>query len=124
MRLGLVSLLVDDYDRGIAFFVDVLGWLLVEDLDQGRKRWVVVAPQGGSGLVLARAEGAEQEAAVGNQHGGRVGFFLECQGFDAVRARMEAAGVVFEEATRREVYGSVAVWRDPWGNRWDLLERA
>ena len=123
MRLDAVALLVRDYDEGLRFFVDGLGFRLLADEDQGnRKRWVLVEPPGGgTPLLLARAVGPDQEAAVGRQHGGRVGFFLRADDFDAAQDRLVAAGARFEEAPRREPYGTVAVWRDPWGNRWDLL---
>lgn len=124
------ALLVDDYDPAIAFFVDVLDFELVEDSPavtstSGRpKRWVVVRPPGAeTGLLLARAEGAEQRAAVGRQFAGRVGLFLEVADFDAARQRMVAAGVAFEGEPRREPYGRVVVFRDVAGNRWDLLSR-
>jgi catechol 2,3-dioxygenase-like lactoylglutathione lyase family enzyme len=121
-RLSLVAVLVPDYDAGLAFYVGTLGFRLVDDIDQGRKRWVVVEPPGGGcRLLLARAEGAAQEAAIGNQTGGRVGFFLQTDDFGRDHAAMLAAGVTFEEAPRHEPYGRVAVWRDPFGNRWDLI---
>ena len=95
---------------------------LTEDVDQGRKRWITVAaPGGGPKLVLARAEGAEQAAAIGAQGGGRVWLFLTTDDFARDAARLTAAGARFEEAPRHEPYGTVAVWRDPWGNRWDLI---
>ncbi|MGQ0564757.1 MAG: VOC family protein [Gemmobacter sp.] len=119
-----LALLVPDYDAGIAFFVGGLGFALLEDIDQGRKRWVRVAPAGGGvALLLARAEGPVQTAAIGNQAGGRVFLFLETDDFDRDAARITAAGGTFEEAPRDEPYGRVAVWRDPFGNRWDLLQR-
>jgi uncharacterized glyoxalase superfamily protein PhnB len=102
-----------------------MGFALVDDVDQGSKRWVTVEPLGGGvRLILARAEGAVQQAAIGNQAGGRVWLFLETDDFARDHARMVAAGVVFEEAPRHEVYGIVAVWRDPFGNRWDLIQPA
>lgn len=122
--LGLIAIVVSDYDAGIAFYVDKMGFDLVQDEDQGGgKRWVVVRPHGGVGsdILLAQAKGAEQEAAIGNQTGGRVGFFLKTSDFATDHARMLANGVVFEEEPRHEIYGSVAVFRDPFGNRWDLL---
>lgn len=121
-RLSLVAVLVPDYAAGLAFYVGLLGFRLVDDIDQGRKRWVVVEPPGGGcRLLLARAEGAAQEAALGNQTGGRVGFFLQTDDFGRDHAAMLAAGVTFEEPPRHEPYGRVAVWRDPFGNRWDLI---
>lgn len=124
-RLALVALLVPDYDAGIAFFVNVLGWTLTEDSDHGGgKRWVrVTAPDGGTEVLLARAVG-EQRATIGQQGGGRVWLFLHTDDFARDHARMQAAGVTFEEAPRCEAYGTVAVFRDPWGNRWDLIEPA
>jgi catechol 2,3-dioxygenase-like lactoylglutathione lyase family enzyme len=123
-HLGALALLVPDYDAAILFFVAVLGFRLTADIDQGRKRWVTVEPPGGGvSLVLARADGPEQRAAVGRQAGDRVFLFLETDDFVRDHARMTAAGVLFEEAPRVEPYGTVAVWRDPFGNRWDLIER-
>lgn len=122
-RITGLALIVADYDPAIRFFCDVLRFRLVEDLAQGGKRWVTVEPEGGGvRLILARAEGAEQQAAIGNQAGGRVWLFLQTDDFTGDRDRMLAAGVVFEEQPRHEVYGTVAVWRDPWGNRWDLIQ--
>lgn len=123
-HLGLVALLVREYDEAIDFFTQALAFALREDLDQGDgKRWVIVDPPGGqTGLLLARADGPAQEARIGDQHGGRVGFFLNVEDFAAAHERMTAAGVHFEEAPRHEVYGTVAVFRDLYGNRWDLLQ--
>lgn len=126
-HIDLVALIVDDYDSAIDFFVGVLDFDLVEDspstTNDGRpKRWVVVRPKGGTtGLLLARADGAEQRAAVGKQWAGRVGLFLRVDDFDAAHARMSAAGVTFATAPRTEAYGQVAVFLDIAGNRWDLL---
>jgi catechol 2,3-dioxygenase-like lactoylglutathione lyase family enzyme len=122
-HLGLVALLVRDYDEAIDFFTRALRFSLREDLAQGGgKRWVVVDPPGGqTGVLLARAVGPAQEARVGDQHGGRVGFFLNVDDFAEQHAHMTAAGVHFEEEPRTEVYGTVAVFRDLYGNRWDLL---
>ncbi|SDE44450.1 VOC family protein [Limimaricola pyoseonensis] len=122
-RLGNVSLVVPDYDEAIAFFTGPMGFELAEDVAMGDKRWVRVVPSsGGTGLILARADTAEQRAAIGAQGGGRVWLFLETADFAGDHARMRDAGVVFEEAPRHEPYGTVAVFRDPWGNRWDLIE--
>ena len=124
-RIATVALVVPDYDAAIAFYVDRLGFELREDVDQGGKRWVVVAPKGAeTALLLARAASEMQTAAIGNQTGGRVAFILETNDFARDHAAMLAAGVAFEEAPRAEPYGTVAVWRDPFGNRWDLLQRA
>ena len=127
-RLGLVSLVVDDYDTAIAFFVDALGFELVDDrpatADAGvAKRWVVVRPgHEGTGLLLAAADGPDQRARVGDQTGGRVGFFLEVDDFERQYAHMRDAGVEFVEEPRREAYGTVVVFRDVAGNLWDLIE--
>ena len=122
-RITGLALIVPDYDPAIRFFCDVLRFRLVEDIVQGSKRWVTVEPSGGGvRLILARAEGSLQQAAIGQQGGGRVWLFLQTDDFAGDHARMLAAGVVFEEAPRHEVYGTVAVWRDPWGNRWDLIQ--
>ena len=124
-RISALALVVPDYDAGIAFYVGTLGFRLVQDIDQGHKRWVTVEPPGGGArLLLARAEGAAQTAAIGNQAGGRVFLFLQTDDFARDHAAMLAAGVTFEEAPRHEPYGTVAVWRDPFGNRWDLLQLA
>lgn len=123
MKLTAFSLLVPDYDAGIAFFCQGLGFRLLEDLPQGHKRWVTIAPPAGEiRLVLARAEDAAQRAALGNQAGGRVWLFLQSEDFAADAARITAAGGQFEEPPRHEAYGTVAVWRDPFGNRWDLIQ--
>jgi predicted enzyme related to lactoylglutathione lyase len=120
VRLGAVALIVPDYDSAIAFFVEGLGLTLTADEDQGPKQWVTVRA-GATDLVLARADGAEQQAAIGRQFAGRVGLFLMTEDFARDAARIVAAGGTFEEAPRQETYGMVAVWRDPWGNRWDLI---
>ncbi|WP_371155395.1 VOC family protein [Jannaschia sp. 2305UL9-9] len=122
MRLGGTAYIVPDYDAGISFFT-ALGWQVTADVDQGRKRWVTVS-DGAMTLVLARAEGAVQSAAIGNQFAGRVGLFLHTDDFAGAAARITAAGGTFEETPRREPYGTVAVWSDPWGTRWDLIEPA
>lgn len=121
-RIAALALVVPDYDAAIEFYVAKLGFRLVSDIDQCRKRWVTVEPPGGgTRLLLARADGATQAAAIGNQAGGRVFLFLETDDFARDHTAMRAAGVEFEEAPRHETYGSVAVWRDPFGNRWDLV---
>ena len=128
-RIALTALLVADYDPAIAFYVGKLGFELVEDAAQGGgKRWVVVAPKtalgAGGGLLLAKADGPTQAARVGDQTGGRVFMFLETDDFARDHAAMTAAGVRFLEAPRHEPYGSVAVFEDLYGNRWDLIQRA
>jgi catechol 2,3-dioxygenase-like lactoylglutathione lyase family enzyme len=123
--LAAVAFLVPDYDVAIAWFRDALGFDLIEDAPLGPdKRWVVVAPPGGGGarLLLAKAADARQRAAIGAAAGGRVAYFLETDDFDRDHAAMSARGVRFLEAPRREVYGVVAVFADPWGGRWDLLQ--
>jgi catechol 2,3-dioxygenase-like lactoylglutathione lyase family enzyme len=121
-RVSALALVVPDYDIAIAFYVGTLGFRLTEDIDQGSKRWVTVEPPGdGVRLLLARAEGPAQAAAIGNQAGGRVFLFLQTDDFARDHAAMLAAGVSFEEPPRHEPYGTVAVWRDPFGNRWDLI---
>ncbi len=123
-RISAVTLVVPDYDGAIRFFVEALGFELLEDTPlEGGKRWVRVAPAGGgSALLIAKAANRAQEAAIGNQTGGRVGFFLETDDFDRDHARFLARGVEFLEEPRREPYGKVAVLRDPFGNKWDLIE--
>lgn len=123
-HLSLVALLVRDYDEAIAFYVDRVGFTLTTDTAQGGgKRWVVVAPSGGgAALLLAKAVGAAQISRVGDQTGGRVGLFLQTTDFSGDHTRMQAAGVRFLEAPRYEPYGSVAVFEDLHGNRWDLIE--
>jgi catechol 2,3-dioxygenase-like lactoylglutathione lyase family enzyme len=126
--MSLVSVVVDDYDAAIDFFTGALGFELAADepaltsVDGRPKRWVVVRPPGAvTGVLLARADGADQLAAVGNQTGGRVGFFLEVDDFDAAYARLSAAGVQFAGSPRSEPYGRVVVFLDIAGNKWDLL---
>ncbi|MFS8103578.1 VOC family protein [Lentzea alba] len=122
--MGLVTLVVRSYDEAIRFYVDGLGFTLVEDTPQGDKRWVVVSAGGGASLLLAEATSAKQEARIGDQTGGRVGFFLTTDDFDRDHARMTEFGVKFLETPREEVYGKVAVFEDLYGNRWDLLQPA
>ena len=127
VRIALVALVVDDYDVAIEFFVDVLGFHLVEDspalTNDGRpKRWVVVRPPGAeTGLLLARADGEQQTSIVGNQVAGRVGFFLQVDDFATAHQLMTDRGVKFVTTPRTEPYGQVAVFLDIAGNRWDLL---
>jgi catechol 2,3-dioxygenase-like lactoylglutathione lyase family enzyme len=123
-----IAIVVDDYDQAIRFFTEALGFDLVEDspaltTQGGRpKRWVVVRPPGAeTGILLARADGERQAAAVGNQVAGRVGFFLQVEDFDAAYRRMTAAGVTFVTEPCDEPYGRVTVFLDISGNRWDLI---
>jgi predicted enzyme related to lactoylglutathione lyase len=122
--LALTALVVRDYDEAIGFYAGKLGFTLTRDDDMGGgKRWVVVTPPGSQGgLLLAKAAGEAQAARVGDQTGGRVGFFLHTDDFAADHARMTAAGVNFLEAPRHEPYATVAVFEDLYGNRWDLLQ--
>jgi predicted enzyme related to lactoylglutathione lyase len=121
-QIALFSLLVPDYDEALAFFLRI-GFECREDTDLGQgKRWVRIAPIGAeTEILLARADGDRQTEAIGEQGGGRVWLFLETADFDADQRRMKDAGVVFETDPRDEPYGRVAVWKDPWGNRWDLI---
>ena len=127
VHLGLVAIVVSEYDPAIRFFVDALGFELAADspdlTNDGRpKRWVVVKPRGAvTGLLLARADGDDQAAVVGSQTAGRVGFFLHVEDFGAAYAWMTAAGVEFLTAPRTEPFGQVAVFRDIAGNKWDLI---
>src|SRR3954453_401844 len=127
MHLEHVAVIVEDYDVAIAFFVDVLGFDLVDDspssTNDGRpKRWVVVRPPGGqTGLLVAQADGARQARAVGDQFAGRVGLFLRVDDFEAAFERMQARGGEFVPEPLDEPYGRVAVFVDVAGNRWDLL---
>lgn len=123
MILAALSVIVPSYAAGLAFYHGVLGFAVTADVDQGRKRWVTVQPPGGGcQIVLARADDPAQLAAIGAQGAGRVWLFLQTDDFAADHARMQAAGVAFEEPPRHEAYGTVAVWRDPFGNRWDLIQ--
>jgi catechol 2,3-dioxygenase-like lactoylglutathione lyase family enzyme len=127
VHLSLIAIVVSDYDPAISFFVDVLGFELVEDspalTNDGRaKRWVVVRPPGAAtGLLIARADGEDQAAVVGRQVAERVGFFLNVDDFGAAYSRMTSGGVRFLTAPRTEPYGQVAVFLDIAGNKWDLI---
>lgn len=125
-RLHLTALLVDEYDTALAFFVGTLGFALREDTTLGDgKRWLVVAPPGStSGLLLARAANERQRRAIGDQSGGRVFLFLETDDFARDHRAWTERGVRFVEAPRHEPYGTVAVFEDLYGNRWDLIEPA
>jgi catechol 2,3-dioxygenase-like lactoylglutathione lyase family enzyme len=125
MHIAALTVVVPDYDAGIDFYVGKVGFDLLADDDLGGgKRWVTVAPKGGQcALLLARAADSLQRAAVGNQTGGRVFLFLSSDDFAADHGRMLAAGVEFLEQPRHEPYGTVAVFQDPFGNKWDLLQR-
>lgn len=124
-RIALFSLLVPDYDEALSFF-EKIGFECREDTDLGDgKRWVRISPpHGETEILLARAANDRQVDAIGEQGGGRVWLFLESDDFDADHARLAHAGAVFEGPARSEPYGRVAVWTDPWGNRWDLIQFA
>lgn len=125
--LFLATLVVDDYDRAKAFYCCALGFDCLQDEVQPEgKRWVVVKPRSteGAAFLLAQAVGERQKAAIGNQTGGRGGFFLKTDDFDRDYAAMLANGVTFLEAPRHEIYGTVAVFADPYGNTFDLIQHA
>lgn len=124
--IGAVTLVVPDYDAAISFYVEKLGFDLVEDTKlSANKRWVLVAPKGSTEtrLLLALADGDQQIAAIGNQTGGRVCLFLNTDDFDRDHQAMKSKGVTFLETPRVEPYGKVAVFEDPFGNKWDLIEK-
>jgi catechol 2,3-dioxygenase-like lactoylglutathione lyase family enzyme len=124
-RIGLVTVVVRGYDEAIAYYTGTLGFVLIEDTPWGPdKRWVVVAPGAstGTGLLLAKAVGDDQNRAVGYQAGGRVFLFLHTDDFQRDHAAYRQRGVRFVEEPRHEPYGTVAVFEDLYGNRWDLIE--
>ena len=125
-HLANIALVVADYDEAIAWYTQVLGFTLLQDIDMGDgKRWVRVAPpgsNGGTALLLAQANTEAQRTRIGDQVGGRVGFFLHTDDFVRDHAAMSERGVRFAEEPRHEPYGSVAVFVDLYGNRWDLVE--
>jgi catechol 2,3-dioxygenase-like lactoylglutathione lyase family enzyme len=125
--LALVTLVVRDYDDALDFYVNILGFRLLEDTPlTPEKRWVRVAPRGGGGcqLLLARAADERQRSRVGDQTGGRVAFFLHSDDFDADHANLLKNGVVIVREPRQEPYGRVLVFEDLYGNLWDLIEPA
>jgi catechol 2,3-dioxygenase-like lactoylglutathione lyase family enzyme len=123
LRLAAITLIVPDYDQAIAFYCGVMGFVLEQDIDEGHKRWVRVRPPGGTaGFILAQPGNEDQSAAIGAQGAGRVWLFLETDDFAVEHARLTASGVRFEEMPRSETYGTVAVFQDIFGNRWDLIE--
>ena len=124
--IGAMTLVVREYDEAIAFFTHKMGFDLVEDTAMGEgKRWVLVSPRGvgGTKLLLAQAATPEQVSHVGDQTGGRVFLFLETDDFWHDYERMKARGVKFHESPREESYGTVVVFEDLYGNKWDLLQR-
>jgi catechol 2,3-dioxygenase-like lactoylglutathione lyase family enzyme len=123
-HISSLTLIVPDYDEAITFYVEKLGFRLLEDVTLSpTKRWVVVSPGPASetGLLLAKADGPEQHASIGNQAGGRVFLILRTDDFDRDHAKFRAAGIEFLEHPRTESYGRVAVFRDAFGNKWDLI---
>ncbi len=125
-HLGMITVVVDDYDEAIDYYTTALGFTLVEDTKMSEtKRWVVVAPDEnqGAALLLAQAASPEQSAAIGNQSGGRVMFFLYTDNFDRDYARMAEHNVLFTEKPRLEDFGKVVVFADKYGNKWDFIER-
>ena len=125
MRIAHVALVVHDYDEAIAWFTQKLGFRLVEDTQlSDTKRWVLVAPPGehGTSLLLARGANSKQEASIGNQTGGRVGFFLQTDDFHRDHRAFISRGVEFIESPRTEEYGTVAIFKDVCGNKWDLIQ--
>ena len=123
-NLGMITLLVDDYDQAINYYTNVLGFTLVEDTPLSDiKRWVVVSPGEGAHLLLAKAANEEQAAAIGNQTGGRISFFLYTDNFDRDYARLSEHNVAFIESPRVETFGKVVVFADKYGNKWDFIEK-
>lgn len=125
-QLGMITVVVDDYDAAIDYYTTALGFTLVEDTKMSEtKRWVVVAPDpnNGAALLLAQANSPEQIAAIGNQSGGRVMFFLYTDDFDRDYAHMAKHNVAFTEAPRVEDFGKVVVFADKYSNKWDFIER-
>jgi catechol 2,3-dioxygenase-like lactoylglutathione lyase family enzyme len=123
-HIASLSIVVPDYDKAITFYVEKLGFAVAEDTKlSADKRWVVVMPPGAkeTGLLLAKADSPEQNAAIGNQSGGRVFLILKTDDFDGDYARFQAAGIEFLETPRAEAYGKVVVFRDAFGNKWDLI---
>ena len=123
-HIGHLALVVREYDEAIEYFTKKLGFRLLEDIDQGHKRWVLVAPPGskGTSLLLARADGLNQEVAIGRQTGGRVFLFLHTDDFWGDYQSMVSKGVEFLEKPRDEPYGTVVVFKDLYGNKWDLIQ--
>ena len=123
--LGMVAIVVDDYDSAISHYVNDLGFTLIEDTTlSAEKRWVVVAPSvNGARILLAKASDEDQRAAIGNSTGGRVGFFLYTTNFTQTFESYKSKGIEFTEEPRQEAYGQVVVFKDKYGNKWDLIEQ-
>lgn len=126
LSLAMTTIVIDDYDVAISHYVGDLGFTLIEDTELStEKRWVVLAPGiNGGRILLARAANAEQSAAIGNSTGGRVAFFLHTDKFDETYKRLLSSGVEFTELPRNESFGQVVVFKDKYGNKWDLIESA
>ena len=122
--LGMIAIVIDEYDAAISHYVNDLGFTLVEDKEMTpEKRWVVVAPsKDGAKILLARASTDQQRATIGNSTGGRVGFFMYTTNFDETYENYKSRGIEFIEQPRREAYGQVVVFKDKYGNKWDLIE--
>jgi uncharacterized glyoxalase superfamily protein PhnB len=122
--LGMIALVVDDYDSAISHYVNDLGFTLIEDkIMSPEKRWVVVAPSNeGAKILLAKAATEQQVAAIGNSTGGRVGFFMYTTNFVEIYESYKSKGIEFIEQPRQEAYGQVVVFKDRYGNKWDLIE--
>ena len=122
--LGMIAIVVDEYDAAISHYVNDLGFTLIEDKEMTpEKRWVVVAPSNdGAKILLARAVTDQQRAAIGNSTGGRVGFFMYTTEFTETYENYKARGIEFVEQPRQEIYGQVVVFKDRYGNKWDLIE--
>ena len=122
--LGMIAIVVDEYDAAISHYVNDLGFTLIEDKEMTpEKRWVVVAPSNdGAKILLARAVTDQQRAAIGNSTGGRVGFFMYTTKFTETYENYKARGIEFVEQPRQETYGQVVVFKDRYGNKWDLIE--
>ena len=123
--LGMIAIVVDDYDRAISHYVNDLGFTLIEDKEMTpEKRWVVVAPSSdGARILLAKAANDIQKAAIGNSTGGRVAFFMYTTNFNGTYNAYISRGIEFIESPRQEAYGQVVVFKDKYGNKWDLIEQ-
>ena len=123
--LGMIAIVVDDYDSAISHYVSDLGFTLIEDtVLSAEKRWVVIAPSNeGAKILLAKASNEAQSAAIGNSTGGRVGFFLYTTDFTQTFQNFRSKGIEFLEEPRKEAYGHVVVFTDKYGNKWDLIEQ-
>ena len=123
--LGMIAVVVDEYDLAISHYVNDLGFTLIEDKEMTpEKRWVVVAPSSdGARILLAKAANDPQKAAIGNSTGGRVAFFMYTTNFNETYNAYKSRGIEFIESPRQEAYGQVVVFKDKYGNKWDLIER-